>query len=168
MNAIELLEQQHDEAEELMNRLEKGRGDRTEMLRELAAKLAAHMRIEEEIFYPRCREVVEKEILESLEEHTLAAFGLKRLCEIGTDDPSFAAKLKAVKELVLHHVEEEEDEWFPKVQKAFDRDELETLGAQMEERFQELVESGYGAELVKDRRNGSARKSSRPMSREMR
>ncbi|MDQ3032759.1 MAG: hemerythrin domain-containing protein [Myxococcota bacterium] len=167
MNANDLLTRQHREVEQLFARMEKGTGDRLELLRDLASKLAAHMRIEEEIFYPRAKELLEDKVLEGLEEHTLAAFALKRLAEVGVDHPSFEAKLKALKELVQHHVDEEESEMFPRIARAMDRQDLDEIGLELEERFEEILESGYGAELVRGaKRNGRA--SSRPQPRAMR
>lgn len=164
MKATDLLTSQHREVEQLFERLEKGRGDRVALLRELSSKLAAHMRIEEEIFYPRARDLLEKKVLESLEEHTLAAFALKRLAEVGIGHESFGAKLKALKELIEHHVEEEESEMFPRVARAMGREDLEEMGAELEARFEEIVDSGYGADLVRGgKRNG--RPSSRPSAR---
>jgi hemerythrin superfamily protein len=155
---MELLGQQHREVESLFEDLETGTGDRTEVLRALASRLAAHMRIEEEIFYPRIREVLPNIVLESLEEHTLAAFALKRLAAVGVDHESFAAKLKALKDVILHHVREEETDIFPRVARAFDESELEELGAILEGRFRTVIESGYGASLVRSRRNGKGRR----------
>ena len=164
MNANDLLTRQHREVEQLFTKLEKGGGNRVELLRELASKLAAHMRIEEEIYYPRAKEMLEDKVLEALEEHTLGAFALKRLAEIGADHPSFEAKLKALKELIQHHVDEEESEMLPRIAKAMDRQDLDELGLEMEERFQEILETGYGADLVRGaKRNGRA--SSRPQPR---
>jgi hemerythrin-like domain-containing protein len=161
MKATDLLTSQHREVEQLFARIEKSRGDRLELLRELSSKLAAHMRIEEELFYPRAREMLEDKVLESLEEHTLGAFALKRLAEVGIDHESFDAKLKALKELIEHHVEEEEKEMFPRISRAMGNEDLAELGVELEERFDEIVASGYGADLVRGaKRNGRA--SSRP------
>ena len=46
--------------------------------------------------------------------------------------------MKVLKEQVEHHVEEEEKELFPKVRKACSKEELEDLGARMEELVEEL------------------------------
>lgn len=159
MKATELLEQQHREVEQIFDRLQRNEGDRAGALRDLASKLAAHMRIEEEIFYPRAREIAEDQILESLEEHTLAAFALKRIAEMDPEHESFSAKLKALKDLVLHHVEEEENELFPRVENAIGEQELSEMGEELEARFDEVVESGYGAKLVRAhaKKNGAGR-----------
>lgn len=163
MKATELLEQQHREVEQIFDMLQKDEGDRAEALRELASKLAAHMRIEEEIFYPRSREIAQDMILESLEEHTLAAFALKRLAEIDPQHESFQAKLKALQDIVLHHVEEEENEVFPRVEGAIGERELSEMGEELEARFNDIIESGYGANLVRGGKKNGAAGRHRPM-----
>ena len=63
-------------------------------------------------------------------------------------DPSFRAKVCVLKEMILHHVEEEEKTLFPKVEKAMGK-KLEQLGAEMETMFAEALEEGYEATLTK-------------------
>ncbi len=52
------------------------------------------------------------------------------------------AKATVLKEDIQHHVEEEEDDLFPKVQKLLDDDELEAVAAAMEQTATELREEG--------------------------
>ena len=53
-------------------------------------------------------------------------------------------------ELIEHHVEEEEEEMFPKLKKA--KLDTASLGPKMAERKQQLVEElGVGAEATEDR-----------------
>jgi hemerythrin-like domain-containing protein len=55
-------------------------------------------------------------------------------------DEQFDAKMKVLKELIEHHVEEEEGELFPLVRQSFAREELDALGEQMEQMFAQLQE----------------------------
>lgn len=148
MKATELLKKQHREVEGIFKSIESGKGDVTQLLTRLADTLVAHMTIEQELFYPAVQKVDPDLILESFEEHAMAEIGLERLLRADPLDPRFKAKVTVLEELILHHVEEEEKELFPKVEKALGK-ELETLGAEMETMFKESLEVGYEGTLTK-------------------
>jgi hemerythrin superfamily protein len=150
MNATELLEKQHRKVEAIFAKLEDEEkpSDAKELLVELANDLAAHMTIEQELFYPAVRAVDSELVAESLEEHALAEVALKRLLAAHSAE-AFKARVTALKELIEHHVKEEEEELFPKVDKALDDEKLEALGEEMEARFDEVVDAGYKKVLPK-------------------
>jgi hemerythrin superfamily protein len=159
MKITDLLKKQHREVEALFAKIEDSEGEERRMLvTELAANLAAHMRIEEEIVYPAGREADEDIEMEAFEEHTVAAFALKRLANVGLGHETVDAKVKTLKELIKHHVQEEEKELFPKLEKALGRERLEEMAVECQERFEEIRESGYGAELFEARRNGASKR----------
>jgi len=150
INAIDLLEGQHREVEKLFAKLEKANGDAKERLfTEIADKLAIHATIEERHFYPAVKEKRTEDILlESLEEH----LGIKRvladLLAIEVDDETFDAKAKVLKEQVEHHVEEEEDDLFPKVKKLLDEETLIAIAQQMTATQEELLAQGAPRKAV--------------------
>lgn len=145
MLATKLLEKQHREVEHLFEQLEKDSGSAETLVNELANNLAAHMTIEQEFFYPAIKDVDREMVFESFEEHALAEIALKRLLAADSEAEEFKARVIALKELIEHHVKEEEEELFPKVEKALDEDKLKELGSQMKERFEAVVEAGYEA-----------------------
>lgn len=145
MNATALLKTQHRKVEALFKKLESGRSDPGAVLEELANSLAAHMAIEHEFFYPAAKEVDDELVNESFEEHSLAEVALKRLIATDPDDEAFSARVTALKELIQHHVEEEEEELFPKVEKALDEDTLSSMGKSMKQRFDDVLEQGFAA-----------------------
>jgi hemerythrin-like domain-containing protein len=51
--------------------------------------------------------------------------------------------------LIEHHVKEEEEELFPKVEKKLGDERLEELGKQMKARFNEVREAGYQESVPK-------------------
>ena len=61
------------------------------------------------------------------------------------EDERFDAKVTVLMENVRHHVKEEEEEMFKDAKKLFSRDELNELGARMEQRKSELVKELSGA-----------------------
>jgi hypothetical protein len=143
MKATDLLEQQHRKVKALFKKLENGRGDASALLSELADDLAAHMAIEHELFYPAVIGLDEVMVNESFEEHALGEIALKRLLSTDPEEEGFKAKVTAVRELIEHHADEEEEELFPKVDKAIDDDRLKALGKEMKARFVEAVEQGH-------------------------
>ena len=147
MNAISLLKKHHRKAEAALKKL--SRSYDADVLDQLASELAAHMVIEETIFYPTVRRVKPDLILESYEEHAIAQFALKRLLATDNGDERFEARASALLDLIKHHVEEEEGELFPKVEKSLDDETLDALGEELEARFDELVEQGHDAVLPK-------------------
>jgi iron-sulfur cluster repair protein YtfE (RIC family) len=140
-----LLTTQHEKVKAIFARLEKGRRPAGPLLEELANNLAAHMAIEQDIYYPAVKAVDEDLVLESYEEHSLAELGLKRLLATSPDDESFKARVTAVKELIEHHVEEEEDELFPEADKKLDAATLAALGKNMKARFKAVLAGGFKA-----------------------
>jgi hemerythrin-like domain-containing protein len=151
--------------EALFKKLESGRSDPAAVLEELANSLAAHMAIEQEIFYPAIREVDSDMVNESYEEHSLAEVALKRLLATDPEDEAFQARVTALKELIQHHVEEEEQELFPEVQKALDEEQLTALGKLMKARFQEVFAGGFEAAVPRGMAKTSADVSKRKVAR---
>src|SRR5688572_5289442 len=127
MKATDLLETQHKKVKAIFKKLETGKTDPAPLLTDLANQLAAHMVIEHELFYPTAKKVDEDIVLEAFEEHAVAEFALQRLLSANPKSESFLAKVTTLKELIEHHVKEEEEELFPKVEKAIDAEELTTL-----------------------------------------
>ena len=153
MNAIDLLEQQHREVEELFEEFE-GAGDgavktKERLCREISDALAIHAEIEEKLFYPESKQENTEEILrESVEEHLAMKRIVADLMESGPSDDQFEAKVKVLQEQVEHHVEEEEKELFPKVRKDLSKDELDDLGERMQRLADELEAGGAPSQAI--------------------
>jgi iron-sulfur cluster repair protein YtfE (RIC family) len=152
MKATKLLERQHRKVETIFKKLGSAKPvGAAALVTELANDLAGHMVIEEEIFYPAAKPVKVDLVLESYEEHGLAVHALNRLVEAAPEDESFHAKITALKELIEQHVEEEEEDLFPKVEKTLGDDAMEVLGNKMKTRFDEVVEAGYEKALARSK-----------------
>jgi hemerythrin-like domain-containing protein len=96
--------------------------------------LTVHTYIENESMYPRTRELVpalEDDVLESYEEHHVADVLCMELSTMSPDDERFVAKTTVLIENVRHHMDEEEEEWFPQVREALGRKQLQEIGAEM-------------------------------------
>ena len=96
--------------------------------------LTVHTYVENECMYPAARERVpelETHILESFEEHHVADVLCIELAAMSPDDERFDAKTTVLIENVSHHMDEEEEEWFPQVRSALGRKELQRLGEEI-------------------------------------
>jgi (p)ppGpp synthase/HD superfamily hydrolase len=141
MKATDLLKKQHKDVKALFKKLERTENarQRRQLLDEISRSLAGHTLIEEEIFYPAVRgletQKADEMILEAYEEHHVVKLVLAELPRVDPEDDRFEAKMTVLAELIEHHVGEEEGEMF-KVAQKLGRQELDSLGKQMAERFE--------------------------------
>jgi hemerythrin superfamily protein len=151
MDALTLLEQDHQKVKKLLGEIEKtterGVKKREELFNKLVDELTIHEKIEERIFYPAVKErattkQLEELVTESYEEHHFVDTVKAEIEDTPFDAGEWAAKFKVMMENISHHAfEEEEGKMFPKVRRVFKKDELEALGTRMEELKTELAES---------------------------
>ncbi len=147
MNALELLKEDHLKVKDLLSELVKTttRAEKTrrQLLTKIEQELHIHTHIEEEIFYPAFKEAGNSEFsktyFEALEEHrAVSELVLPDLKKTEPTSEKFSGRAKVLKELVEHHVDEEEKDMFKKAAKAMSKQELADLGEQMSTRKQEL------------------------------
>lgn len=147
-NAIDILKDDHDRVKDLLSDLEetsnRATTQRTELIGKIAEELTTHMKIEETVFYPAFKAAAEKAeqrvmYFEAEEEHNVLDFELPRVIKTDPSTDDFAAHAKVLKELVEHHVKEEEKEMFPVAKKLMTSEELEALGEKMEARKEKLL-----------------------------
>ena len=139
-DAIVLLKDEHKQIRKAFRDFEKAgpqahaaQGRAVDRIIEL---LTVHTFIENEVMYPRVRELlpdVEDDVLESYEEHHVADVLVVELSMMKPDDERFDAKTTVLIENVEHHMDEEEEEWFPKVREGLGRKVLQEIGAEMAE-----------------------------------
>lgn len=140
-DAIDLLMEQHREVEELFDKLMSARStsQRDRLFFKLADRLAAHSKIEETLFYPAVfTDETEHELRESVEEHLVMKRLLADMMDMAADHPQFMSKVSVLKEVVRHHVHEEENELFPAARKE-ELEDFEVLGERMKKRYRELI-----------------------------
>ena len=141
MDAITLLRDDHKTVEQLFRRFEKA-GDRAyvekrKIVDRIIEELSVHAAIEEQVFYPVVRATVAADTddiaLESLEEHHIVKWLLSELVDMDPAAERFDAKVTVLMENVRHHVDEEQDEFFPKVREGLSRTALADLGEALAE-----------------------------------
>jgi len=137
-DAIVLLKNDHKDIRKLFRDFQKA-GDQAfvekgKLVKRMIELLTVHTYIENEVMYPRVRELLpelEDDVLESYEEHHVADVLVVELSAMKPQDERFTAKTTVLIENVDHHIEEEEKDWFPKVREGLGRKVLQDLGADM-------------------------------------
>ena len=145
MDALSLLKQDHSQVASLFKQFdESDNEDKILLAGQICQLLTIHALIEEELLYPSARGVLDSEDEDLVDEATVEHASIKALIEqvervasAGSEDELFEAKVTVLGEYVSHHVREEEDELFPKLQGT--RLDLEALGLSLATRKGELM-----------------------------
>ena len=151
-DVIELIEQDHRAVEQVFDRLQRGTGERRQLVTQLEELLLPHAKAEEQAVYP----TMQQADLESFDrkeadaEHLEAEDLLTMLKTQMDDDTAFTATLQKLVDAVNHHVEEEENEALPELRQQADDATLQKLG----ERF-EQAKAGFLEAVVDGRSNRS-------------
>jgi hemerythrin superfamily protein len=139
-DAIVYLKDQHKVVKRLFKEFQ-GAGENAtatkgRLVDQILENLTVHTYLENEVMYPEVRKLMpdlEDDILESYEEHHVADVLCMELAGMSADDERFDAKTSVLIENVLHHIDEEEKDWFPEVRKGIGRKQLQEIGARMAE-----------------------------------
>jgi iron-sulfur cluster repair protein YtfE (RIC family) len=137
-DAIVLLKDDHKEIRKAFRAFEKAGHDafvaKGRLVDRIIELLTVHTYLENEIMYPRVRALLpdlEDDVLESYEEHHVADVLVLELSALKPDDERLTAKTTVLIENVEHHMEEEEQAWFPQVREGLSRKQLQEIGAEM-------------------------------------
>jgi hypothetical protein len=150
VDAIELLESQHEEVKALFNQCDETSGEaRRQVFEQIADALAVHSAIEEKHFYPSTRAARSDE---SLQEAVAEHFAMKRLVadllELDPAEAQFDVKLQELRDQVETHVQEEEGDFFPRARRLLSDDQLLDVAVMMEDMIDELNANGAPRDLV--------------------
>ncbi len=128
-----LIKADHHKVEGLFSKIEKT-GERAAKRRDnlysdLRNDLNLHMEAEEKAVYPLLKrnEATQSIGYEGVEEHEIVKFLLQKLDGTSSDSKEWIAQITALKEVIQHHVKEEENEMFKKMKRAFTDEELQIM-----------------------------------------
>lgn len=154
-HAVKLLKQDHRAVERALEEFESAAGEEKQTIgQRICQLLTVHAQIEEELLYPAAREA-----LSSRDEHLVAEAGVEHasvkdlIGQIENHDQvdeEYEARVRVLGEYVKHHVNEEEKQLFPRLERS--SLDLEELGERLEQRKGELT--GREAETSDESRTG--------------
>jgi hemerythrin superfamily protein len=140
------LHNDHSEVDALINHImdsEDG-AERAALFDEMKTKLLAHAHAEQEVLY-RPLEASQNEASrsfahEGVNEHQIVEQQLQKLsADRDKAGEQWTAELKVLRELVEHHVNEEESTGFSCARDEFDKDELEAMGQRFQTRKAQMM-----------------------------
>lgn len=163
MAIFETLKDEHDllrnQLAKILDLPNSAKVERQEGLEELKKTLHSHTLAEEEIVYENMLPIehLEPEVREGIEEHRLSNQLLIELNTLDVAQAQWEAKVKALKDLLTHHLKEEEEELFAEGRKVFDSKKLQELQELYLQKKKEVLkedslvkETPMEAELQKD------------------
>jgi hemerythrin superfamily protein len=122
---LSTLETEHDEVQDLLEKLVQSDNGREQkaLLGKVKAALVPHTKAEEKIVYDAVLALkgvpAKVDGNEGYIEHGLASQTLTKLSALTANTPEFKAAAKVLKELVDHHIQEEERNIWPRVKENF-------------------------------------------------
>jgi len=140
MNAIQLLKSEHDTAKQAFAQIKTARAEqRGKLWTKLEPELKMHEQLEETALYgPVAQEVgSHDETLKAWQaqhQDEVAALDalIQELDGLEPADDEWLDKLGELQQTLAHHIEEEEGEVWPRIQRAWDASKLDQAGQQME------------------------------------
>ncbi len=138
MSILEKLKADHDKVREILKQADElvakfpqvNEEQEIRLMKKLISELEPHSKAEEKIFYNALRQKDKDNLnpYEGKEEHALALQVLKALQKGNLEKSKRTAKIQVLKEMLLHHIKEEEAKYFSQARKCFDVKELDKMG----------------------------------------
>lgn len=130
MDVLKEIKKQHDEFKKIVERIEKASGDKKrELFNDLYAQVKGHHEAEEKVLFHDMMELADaegKEMLrEMTEEHSICSYQLSLLYRTNLDNETWDAKFYVLKEVLTHHLDEEELEFLKLARELMDKKMLE-------------------------------------------
>lgn len=146
---LDELHKEHRMVEDILNQLEDKAGatdqDKETLFDNLERNLLPHMRGEEKYFYPALldKKDAKADALHAIEEHRAADNLLMQLDETSMRDDTWDAKLVVLKDMILHHVKDEEGKVFKDAKRDLSDQQMDQiLDNFMQEKNDWLAEQG--------------------------
>jgi hemerythrin superfamily protein len=137
MNAIEFLKADHRKVEELFMQIEKEKEgpNAQQLFKQIYHELSIHAVIEEQVFYPLLAKFpdLSSVLKDSYKEHAEAKQKMGEILALNSISGEWQTMVKKLQKDIEHHVKDEEEKMFPKVQEKLGNANLEKIGKQLEQ-----------------------------------
>lgn len=140
MDIYARIKEDHDHAREVMEKLKtttaRAEKTRLELFGKFKLDMWAHHKVEEAVFYSYLRDDTDmsEDSYEALNEHHVANGLLEELDTFPVNSDEWGVKFKALCELVEHHIDEEEQDFFPAAKKIISKEAAELMGKRFDAR----------------------------------
>lgn len=135
MNIFQAIEQDHFIQKKLLEKLVATSGDteqRREIFEQLKSELAIHADAEERYFYVPLIEIdkTQDDARHGIAEHHEIEEMVETLLDTPFDSPAWLVHAKTLADKVKHHLQEEEQDYFPKAEKVLSKKQTQELADQ--------------------------------------
>lgn len=124
-NLYDMLKEDHNTVKRMLDQTITSKN--ASLYPQIKRKLEVHMSGEEKFLYPRLMEKDKETALESYEEHHVGKLILKELDETDSNNEAWIPKVKVLKDVLDHHIMEEESQIFPQAQQILNTSEEEQI-----------------------------------------
>eukprot|EP01155_Anaeramoeba_flamelloides_P012626 Anaeramoba_flamelloidesa332877_45.p1 GENE.a332877_45~~a332877_45.p1 ORF type:complete len:154 (+),score=39.21 a332877_45:500-961(+) len=131
MDVLTHIKEEHDKFKKLISDIKEEKGEKKkELFRELYVKIYGHHKAEEHEVFPLVKDNVSEEekkniVREMIEEHSLINYQFSVLEKTSVDNETWDAKFSVLKEILEHHMDEEEEDFIELGRKTLTRQLLE-------------------------------------------
>lgn len=136
---FELIKKDHKETKDVFSQIEeladRSSQKRADLFAKMKEELVPHMKAEEKVFYAVLLEdeKSKEDAMEGMEEHHASELILKELSNMSPREDYWPAKFSVFKEMVEHHIEEEESTIFQVAEEVIPHEQLETIADEFEQ-----------------------------------
>ena len=140
------LHQDHEEVSGLIEQCLKteASAERNQIFKEIMSMLTAHSEAEQQVLYKKMQKSDDEKarsfVFEGINEHQIVEQQLQQMARARNKaSEQWTAQLTVLKELVNHHVKEEESTGFSCARNEFEREELEKMSGQFQRQKEKLM-----------------------------
>ena len=140
MDALTMLKQQHQEVDELFDRMRQAdEAEKITLMGQISEKLTLHAMIEERHFYPFCMRMGIQDMVDhSLQEHAEVKQLISEMLQMKRHDPRIDQSVQKLMMSVRSHVKEEENTLFPRLMSVASEEDLRNVGMEMQRTMDEM------------------------------